>query len=43
MTVKEIDIPFATPIPKPTENTFTMFKYFLFSKMCGFPLLAMTH
>ena len=32
MSLKEIDIPFATPIPILIENTFTKFKYSSFSK-----------
>ena len=32
MTVKDINILFATPIPILIENTFTKFKYSLFSK-----------
>ena len=49
MTVKEINIAFATSILILIENTFTKLKYSSFSreyhmsaKMCGFPLLAMT-
>ena len=32
MAVKEINIPFATPVPMLIENTFTTFKYYSFSR-----------
>ena len=42
MAVKEINIAFATPIPMLVETTFTTFRDTMSTKMCGFPLLAMT-
>ena len=48
MTVKEINIAFATPIPIFIKNTsqrssvLRLAEGTMFTKICGFPLLAMT-